>query len=294
MYAETPYLRRRSRLLFVSGFVVISLMLTILGLVATGSVLAPAILANLRATIPVRVFLHDGIGDLPRIDLETRLRDEFPSVRKVVFVPKDSAAHQWYLQTGEDVTKLNNGINPLPASLDVYLWPDSSHRSALAHLQTAMKQEITVAETAYPAEMLVKAGENLQKLTPLAAIFILLVVLIVTYVVFATIRISIYADRMAIRSMQLIGASPGFIRRPYLVRGLTQGVGGALLACLVVMLVLALARQQFPSLAQPYQLSSGGFVVALGGIALFGALVGATGSALAVNRYLHRSLDAIA
>ncbi|TAE46062.1 MAG: FtsX-like permease family protein, partial [Bacteroidetes bacterium] len=116
---------------------------------------------------------------------------------------------------------------------------------------------------------------------------------VVFYIVFATIRLAIYARRMAIRSMQLMGATQGFIRRPFLLNGLLQGGLGAAVAVGLLLLLAGLLRSSLlpVSLADAPEGLEAPFIGLLSGIVLLGLVLGLAGSFFAVNRYLNRHPD---
>jgi len=237
----------------------------------------------------MQINLHDGIGEETFQKFETKLKTA-PFTKEYAFVSKDQAAEIFTKQTGENFLELTGGINPLLASINIMLTDAYLNADSVISLKEQLEAEIIVSDVRYPMERLTKVAKNIRVVSGVSFIVSLLVIFLAFYLIFNTIKLSIYAQRLTIRSMQLIGATNTFIRKPFLMTGLVQGVlAGVVASSLLIFTIRSIQNtiEQGGSLASFQQ----GFIGILIGIVLFGAALGAGGSYFAVNRYLNKNID---
>ncbi|MDX2249298.1 MAG: permease-like cell division protein FtsX [Bacteroidia bacterium] len=288
---QTRYLKSKSRSTYITSLLSISLVLFFLGLFIALVLFGGAFAQNAREAIVMKVFLHDGIRNEVLKDLEKRL-GTMPFVREIRYVSKEEAGKTMLEKTGEDVTALMDGVNPLLASFNVKLYPSYIQADSLIDIQEKLSQEKIVAEVAYPADMIINLNRNIQIISLVFLTVGLILIGIGFYLIFGTIRLAIYAERLTIRSMQLIGATQSFIRRPFLINGMTQGGLAGIIASALLIVSVVFLRRWLESLQLGGSFSLGGTLIGLlAGIVLFGLALGLSGSFFAVNKYLNRNLD---
>lgn len=243
------------------------------------------------ANIEMRVFLHDGIGEIQRQDLADGLKLA-PYVQQIRFVSKDEAARILLERSGEDVKELMQGINPLLASYNLQLPPRYLQADSLQKIRGLIEGHLAVASVEYPGQSLNLIRKNLRVLSIIFGGMAIILIVIAFFLISGTIRLTIYARRMVIRSMQLIGATRSFIRRPFLWQGALQGAVAGILAGGLLLGTLRLVQWylQSEALFSP-RFAEGQLIGILGGIVLFGIILGFSGSYFAVNKFLNRNLD---
>ncbi|MEM6263542.1 MAG: permease-like cell division protein FtsX [Bacteroidota bacterium] len=290
---EFSYLKRRSRSTFMTSMLSMALVLFFLGIFATVVLFANTFSQIARESIVMKVFLHDGVGT-DQLQRFTAYLGQQPYVQDYEYISKDAAGKLLLERTGEDVLEIMDGVNPLLASVNVGLKASYIHMDSLNRITRGLSSRPVVADIEYPVEMITAISQNVQTLTVISLIVGVLVAVIAFYLIFGTIKLAIFAQRLIIRSMQLIGATYGFIRRPFLLRGLLQGSLAAVLACACLVGLLVFINGQYELIDvrkdvffQTY------FIGILGGIVLLGSLLGLTGSYFAVSKYLGKSLDQI-
>jgi len=290
-YRALSFWRKRSRSNFITATMSMALVLFFLGLFAGVVFFGQELAERLRSKLEMKVFLHDGVGELQQQAFELRLRHH-AAVARLRYVSKEEAARLMQERTGEDVRLMLDGVNPLPASYNLLLRPAYLQPDSLPLLRAELEAERPVAEVVYQGERLSRIDANLKTLSWLALGLGLILTLVAFYLIFTTIRLNIYARRLSIRSMELVGATRGFILRPFLWRGLMQGILAGLMAAGLLSGTFWLGQQWLmrvdlptASVALPSQI---GLLV---GIVLFGLSLGLSGSYFAVSRYLNRSLD---
>ncbi len=296
MAQKTPhnsndFWRRRSRNNYVTATLSMGLVLLFLG-VFVGVILFGQQLADrLRSKLEMKVFLHDGIGELQLQELEVQLRHH-PAITSVRFISKDAAARLMLERTGEDVPLALDGVNPLPASYNLLITPQYMQFDSLTMLRADLEAKRPVSEVVYEGERLNQLNHNIQVLSWLVLGIGLILILVSFYLIFTTIRLNIFAKRLVIRSMELVGATRNFIRRPFLWQGAAQGLLSGLLASAGLTGFYQLSQDWLLKADLPkIEINQIGQIGLLSGIVLFGLLIGTLGSYLAVNRYLNRSLD---
>lgn len=288
---EISYLRRRSRANYVTATLSIALVLFFLGTFATLALFTKAFTRSAKESIEMRVSLYDGVGTAQLQQFMEKLLTK-PYVMDARYISKEEAARLYLEQTGEDLLKTLDGINPLPPEVRVKLRSTYLQADSIAEIESQLKEEIIVSDIAIPTWLLDVVNQNANTLAFAALLIGGIAILIAFYLIFGTIRLAIYAKRLTIRSMQLIGATKGFIRRPFLQRGLGQGFLAGVLASAMLTALLYLMDTQIDLLNLTDQEFFDSFLVGvLGSMIGFGCILGFWGSYMAVNRYLDQDLD---
>lgn len=207
-----------------------------------------------------------------------------PGVETVTYVSREEASEEFRRAFGEEATLLPEDAF-LPASFRVQLTPRYANPDSLEVLAARFAQLNRVDEVVYNQPLLVKVQRNLSVFTPLALGLGLVVVAAALFLVGNTIRLTVYARRMLIRTMKLVGATNSFIRRPFLVEGVVQGAAAGLLACLLVAPIYGVVLDAVPQLRQ--QGWPGGTpAFALLALFMLGVVLGWLGSWIAVRRFI--------
>ena len=189
---------------------------------------------SLREDVRVEVYLEDDQGKEDRRALLQRLRS-IDNVDRVDYVDKTEALRR-YREWAADLAELADDLeaNPLPASLEVFLAPGAEARETAAVIAISLKGETGVEEVRFNREWL----ERLESLAWLSRVggggVVALVLIAVVFVMGSVLRLAVLARSEEIEIMKLVGATPGFIRGPFLVAGTVQGLVAALLALLAV------------------------------------------------------------
>ena len=291
---QQSYLRRRSRGSFFTSLVSISLVLFFMGLFMSITLFGNAFAKKAQESTTLAVELLDGISDERLQKLENYLHEQ-PYVLGLIYISKEEALNIFIENTAEEDEgglDLLGGVSPLPASFKIRLEPKYLQADSLAKIEQQLKQELIVSNVEYPLENIQKLNKNIRTFSVLFLGIGLLLTAIAFYLIFGTIKLAIYAQRLAIRSMQLIGASRSFIRKPFLIRGLSQGgIAGLIAGLLLVPTVLIISQQLYTIDLNLGSLLSPKFIGLLTGIVLFGLTLGFSGSYFAVNKYLNKNLD---
>jgi cell division transport system permease protein len=189
---------------------------------------------------------------------------------------------------GEDFTGFL-GFNPLLASIDVKLYAAYTNPDSLAVLEKNFLQYPQVKEVTYQRDLVNIINENVRKIGFFLVVFSGLLLLIFSALINNTIRMSIYSQRFVINTMQLVGATRSFIRRPFVMRSILYGLAGALVANILLFALILSYSSELNGVIDLANLnifmSVFIFDVALGIIISWGSTV------LAVNKFLRMKFD---
>ena len=247
---------------------------------------AQGLVAQLSDTPQISLFMN---SDAKSDDLD-RLRkqlEQHPSIDRVEFVPRAQALEQLRQSTG--LADVIGGLqqNPLPDAFTVYPKPRSAKSLDELRIELAKLPKVEVAqldsEWAYKLEALLKFGRMM------VLILACLLSLALVAITFNTIRLQILTQREEIEVSKLIGATNGFIRRPFLYFGATQGLLGGIMAWLIITLSLLLLNYELGTLAHLYASQFTLHPLSLGDsltLLLFSMYLGWLGAWLSVARHL--------
>jgi len=272
---------------YVTMMISISLVLLILGL--SGLILLHSQrLANfVKENIVVTVMFKDSIPEADMLAMQKKMQLD-PAVQTCSMVSSEEAAKRMTEDTGEEFVEFL-GIIPIPPSLDITLKSDYANSAAIDAFVAKVQTEPIIGNVYYQKDLVEDINVNSGKMSLILFGFALLVFLISYSLISNTIRLAIYSKRFLIRSMLLVGATRGFIRRPFLLQALWMGLVSSLLAVVLLEGVMMLAYQQIPDLqaiqdeTQVYGL--------FGAIIICGMLISWISSWSALNRYIRMNTD---
>ena len=181
------------------------------------------------------------------------------------------------------------GDNPLPPSIDVYLYAGFTSPDSVAKIEKYVHEYPFVKEVYYQESLLFLINENVKKISLYLLIISSFLFLISLTIINNTIRLSIYSRRFLIRTMQLVGATRAFIRRPFIVQSAFHGLLAALIAMSLLMGLLYLIEKEYFLM---FTFESTKLLLLLGvSIVVTGVLINIISTFFSVNRYLNISED---
>ncbi|MFO7622381.1 MAG: permease-like cell division protein FtsX [Bacteroidales bacterium] len=284
---DTGSTKTKLRSSYVTLVISVSLVLFLLGILGLVLINAKELSDYFRESLSFSVILDDNAREadirMLQKDLDAKL-----FVKSTEYVSRDQAALKMQEELGEDfITFL--GDNPLPPSIDVYLFAGYTSPDSVAQIEKYILGYPFVKEVYYPESLLILINENVRKITIFLLIISSFLFLIAVTIINNTIRLSIYSKRFLIRTMQLVGATRAFIRRPFVVRSIYHGVLAALIAMTLLMGLMYLVEKEFFRL---FSFESTRLLVILGlFIIVSGILINIISTWLSVNRYLSISED---
>ncbi|HLT47205.1 MAG TPA: permease-like cell division protein FtsX [Rubricoccaceae bacterium] len=232
----------------------------------------------------VEVFLEP-VGESETERMRARL-ETLPGVASVDYVSRQEAVEQFREDFGEEAVLFEDELF-LPASFRVHLQPHYAASDSLEQFKARVERWPNVDEVYYERTLVADVEANVRRYALVALGIGLLVVAAALLLVGNTVRLTIYARRLLIRTMKLVGATDAFIRRPFLVEGIVQGLAAGVVAALLVWALYAGLQRVVEGLGGEGW-PGGSPWVALGGLVLFGVLLGWLASWVAVRHFIKR------
>jgi cell division transport system permease protein len=247
----------------------------------------------IRQNIEVRVFLDKEAGKAGQDSVLQAIQSKpfilaSTEVKPIIFVSKEEAAKEFIEGTKEDFVNFL-GENPLRDSYRVKIQEDYFEEAKLQQIKKDIEQINGVYEVVYQEDLADNINRNVTKIYIVLASFALVMLIIIVLLVNNTIKLAIYSQRFLIRSMQLVGATNGFIQRPYVLRGAIQGLVGGVLAGLLLIALQQIAVRNVEGLAMLQEYEKIAFLIL--GVLSLGILIGISSTYQSLSRYLRMALD---
>jgi cell division transport system permease protein len=284
---ENGLSKTRLRSSYLTLVVSVSLVLFLLGVLGLVIINARELSDYFRESLSFSVMLDDAAKE-PDIRMLQKDLDAKSFVKSTQYISKDEAAVKMKEELGEDFINFL-GDNPLPPSIDVYLFAGYTSPDSVAKIEKYVLEYPFVKEVYYQESLLFLINENVKKISLFLLVISSFLFLIALTIINNTIRLSIYSRRFIIRTMQLVGATRGFIRRPFIVQSALHGLLAALLAMSLLMGLLYLIEKEFFMM---FTFESTNLLILLGvSIIIIGVLINIISTFFSVNRYLSISED---
>jgi len=284
---NTGFSKTRLRSSYLTLVVSVSMVLFLLGILGVVLINAKGLSDYFRESLSFWVMLDDDAREAD-IRLLQKDLDAKTYVKSTEYVSKDEAAAKMKEELGEDFISFL-GDNPLPPSIDVYLVSDYTNPDSVAKIEKYILEYPFVKEVYYQESLLYLINENVNKISVFLLVISLFLFLIALTIINNTIRLSIYSKRFIIRTMQLVGATRSFIRRPFLVQSTFHGFLAALISMILLMGLLYMIEKEFFMM---FTFESTNLLILLGlAIIITGILINIVSTWFSVNRYLSISED---
>ncbi len=276
------YSKKRYRLAYSTSVFSITLVLFMLGLLLMMVFYAGRLSAFFRENIGVSLVLSS-VADANQIMHFKDSLHKYVFVKSTSYISKEAAAKKLQEELGEDFLDFI-GYNPLPPTLELFLYESYTSSDSLLKIKQVLQSHEIVENVEYEHQLLDLIDENILNISRWVLAFSLLLLIISILLIHNTIRLSIFSKRMLIKSMLLVGASQQFIRRPFIIAGIYQGLAGGVVSVILLTGILYFSNIRFPEL----QLLDNILNVVLAGLAMigFGILITWLSTYLAVKKYL--------
>jgi len=273
---------KKTKSIYISTVFGIAMVLLMIGLLGLILVHANKLSRYVKENIVLNIYLDEGAHETDVLQLQKQL-DVNPIVKQTQYVSKEIAARNLQKDLGEDFVKFL-GYNPLSQSLDVYLKAEYANNADIEKFKATLLKNPLVKEVKYQESLVDQMNQNLTSISLIILAFTIIFVILSVALINNTIRLAIYSQRFLIKSMQLVGATKNFIRKPFILYGIWHGLLGALIAIVILMGTLYVAQKEIPDLIilQDYTEFGIVFVLVIG----LGIFISGFSTFLAVNKYL--------
>ncbi len=287
--AEENLKKRRLRASYISSIISITLVLFMLGLLGLIILHGRKLSNYVRENITITLLLREDVNDDMVLSFRQRL-EQTGYVKASHYVTREEAARELSRELGEDFLQFL-GYNPLPPSIDIQLNAAYANTDSIAKIEQKLLANHIVKDVAYQKSLIDEVNANIRKISLVISGFSILLLIIAIILINNTIRLSVYSKRFIIRSMQLVGATESFIRKPFILRSMLHGTYSGLVSIALLTGTLWLAEQKIPELAQLRDTRLFAFFFL--GILVLGIVISAASTFFAVKRFLRMKSDSL-
>ncbi|NQD71680.1 cell division protein FtsX [Sphingobacterium shayense] len=274
--------RKKTKSVYVSTVISIALVLLMTGLLGLILVHAKNLSKYVKENIVLNIIVNDNVNEGNVLAMQKDIEKD-PYVLRTEYISKELAAKNLKEDLGEDFVEYL-GHNPLLPSIDVYLKEQYANTDSIQNFIQKASKSSRVKEIIYQESLIDMVNKNIRIIGIVILGFTVVLLIIAVALINNTIRLAIYSQRFLIKSMQLIGATKNFIRKPYLLYGIFHGLLGSLIAILLLIFTLQFAQQQIPDLVFLRNWYEFGAIFVI--VVVLGILISGFSTYFAVTKYL--------
>lgn len=279
---ENQKLAIKVRTSYVSTIISISLVLFMLGMLGIILLNAKQISNHVKENIGFSLYLKDDLSETDISRLQQLLAAK-EYTNRIEYINKGKAAEIMKKELGEDFVEFLD-FNPLSGSIDVYLNSEFAEEGSAKLIETELKRLPAVRMVDYQMDLIAAVNKNVRKIGLVLFGFSVLLLIVVIALINNTIRLAIYSKRFLIKTMQLVGATGGFIRRPFVARGVLNGFISGVIAVLLLSSLMYSVKTNLPEFFELQNFNVYGIWFGL--VVLLGILISWLSTSLAVRKFL--------
>jgi cell division transport system permease protein len=281
------YQKRRLASSYISVVISIALVLFMVGILGLVLLKSTLVSNRVKEKVAITLFLKDKVSAKQINSFKASIAEE-AFTKRVIYTSKKQAARQYSKEIGEDFLTFL-GENPLKNAIDIFLKADFVTPEKMQEIETRFLKNAFVADISYDKPLINLLTKNIQRIS-----FWLLVIsgffgLVAIILINSSIRLSIYAKRFNIKTMQMVGATKSFIRRPFIWQGIKLGFIGAFLALIGLGVVIYYLDKFAPSLGLLEDYISLSYLV--GGVLVAAFIITWLSTFFATQRFLNLQTD---
>ena len=279
--------KRRLISSYFSVVLSIFLVLILMGILGRFIINSRRLSDNFKEEIAMTVFFKLNTPDSTLTAFGEELKTaRFAKTYKFVSAEEAAAEHQKVI--GEDFMEFL-GMNPLQDSYDIYLKAQYVDNNEIAKIQQRIRTNDAVSDIVYDKQLVTMVNENIEKISMYILIISGFLAVVAVLLINSSMRLAIHSNRFIIKTMQMVGATKSFIRKPFIWRSIRLGLIGAVLAVLALIGVLFYVQKNFPALEIMYDPMMTGAVLI--GVIVVGILITWLSTFIATQRFLNLRTD---
>ncbi|MCQ2201713.1 MAG: permease-like cell division protein FtsX [Bacteroidales bacterium] len=259
------------------------MVLFLLGMVGLLMLNANRLSMYVKENLGLMVMLNNDARDAEVKMIEKSLQSS-ALVKSAVYIDKEKAAEKLKDELGEDFVEFL-GYNPLLSSIEVKVFAEYANPEGLGMVENIIKGFPEVKEVRYQKDIVNLIHENVSKISMVLLCFTILMATVAMTLINNTVRLMVYSKRFLIRTMQLVGATNGFIRRPFVWQSVLQGLIGAILANIMLAGVIYLSARELEGVIGFDSIQT--VLILFVSVLILGILLTFASTIWAVNRYLN-------
>lgn len=274
---------KKTKTIYISTIFSIALVLLMLGMLGLILVHAKNLSNYVKENIVLNIIVDEGAKETAVLQFQKELNANI-AIKNTVYVNKEMAARNLTNDLGEDFVNFL-GYNPLLSTIDVYLKADYANNKGIDALKASIAKNPIVKEVIYQSSLIDMVNKNINTISLIILGFAAILLIISIALINNTIRLAIYSQRFLIKSMQLVGATKNFIRKPFILVAALHGLIAAFIAILILLGILFYAQKEIPEMIILRNYTEFGIVLAsLIGVGIF---ITAISTSFAVSKYLN-------
>ena len=285
--SESKIMRRRLRNAYLSSIISISLVLLLVGIASLLLVNARAISDYFKENMQVSVMMKQSVTESDALRYKDEL-DKEDFIRSSFFVSREQGRREMEEMLGEDFLSVFETA-PIPVSIDITLNAEYVSADSIEVVKTHIMKSPKVEEVVYQRSLIDTLNANLSKISMVLSVFIALLLFISFVLINNTVRLNVFARRFTIHTMKLVGATKSFIRAPFMVQSLFQGVFAAFVAIMAIVVMLYFIRSEFQQLFEVFRLEL--LLVVMGIVVGSGIIICSLSTWLVVNKLVSLKKD---
>ena len=279
--------KRRLISSYFSVVLSIFLVLFLLGILGLFVINSKKLSDDFKEEIAMTVFFKNEATQ-DTLDAFAKELGEADFARKFVYVSKEAAALQHKDVIGEDFMEFL-GVNPLQNSYDIHLKAYYVINDSIAKIERKLRRNEMISDIVYDKQLVTMVNDNVQRISLYILIASGFLALIAVLLINSSMRLSIHSNRFIIKTMQMVGATKSFIRKPFIWKSIRLGIIGAVLAVIALLGVLYYVNDRFPNLGIIDDPMLVGFVLLA--VLFIGILITWISTFVATQRFLNLRTD---
>lgn len=277
---ENKIMRRRLANAYLSAVISISLVLLLVGVASMLLVNAKSVSDYFKEHMQISVLLKQEVEDDEALAFQSEL-DSLEFIHSTRFVSREEGTEEMKEMLGEDFLSVFE-TSPVPSSLELTLEAQYVEADSLDKVKARLLESPLVDEVDYQQSLVESLNENIGKISLLLGVFIVLLLFISFVLINNTVRLNVFARRFTIHTMKMVGATRSFIRSPFMVQAVFQGLFAAFLAILLLLLALFFVRRSFAQLFSIFQLKL--LLLVIGIVIVSGVVICVVSTYFVVNK----------
>lgn len=273
---------KKTKTIYISTIFSIALVLLMLGMLGLILVHAKNLSNYVKENIVLNIIVDEGAKETAVLQFQKELNANV-AIKNTIYVNKEMAARNLTNDLGEDFVNFL-GYNPLLSTIDVYLKADYANNQSIDTLKATIAKNPIVKEVIYQSSLIDMVNKNINTIGLIILGFAAILLIISIALINNTIRLAIYSQRFLIKSMQLVGATRNFIRKPFILIATLHGLIAAFIAILILLGILFYAQKEIPEMIILRNYTEFGIV--LGSLIVIGIFITAISTSFAVSKYL--------
>ena len=284
---EKNILAKRLAHAYLSSIISISMVLLLVGFFAVLAINAKSVSDYFKENIKISVILNSDVEDMEAREVDKAISG-LSSVKSTAYISKEQGTREMKELLGQDFLNIFES-NPIPISIEVQLNAAYFEPDSIAIFKKHVSAMPQVDEVMYQNTLIEAINDNIERIGLVLMIFIALLLFISFVLINNTVRLNVYSKRFSIYTMRLVGATRAFIRAPFLIRAIFQGMISALISVLILIGVLFIVKEQFAQLFNVFDPKL--LMMVLGGTVVLGVLICVICTYFVVNKLVSLTND---